>query len=226
MAASAAVMLLLTVATGCARHGTPRTSFAPAPPSPGVAPAGSVGPLVPTLVPRSDDTGTPSRRPQPSKSPPTSKPPGGGPAPSSPPPQAPPPPVHNDFSIVTTGKCFWTILYNAGENDLMVAAEFTISYRGDQATATTAPFTLTANPSDGYHSDGDIPLGTEIEETGGHSYQTSPFLGQQVTVTGTLNVTDDIGSDNAASITVSMPTLAQVQSVGIAPNTPHPTPCG
>src|ERR1051326_3928305 len=238
MAIAAVGVLLVTGGGGCAKRGKSQASLAQAPPSPGVAgvaPARSVGALAPPLVPQSGGTGTPGNRPQASKTPPTSKPGGGsggggGTAPSSPPaqgppPQATPPPVHNDFSIVTTGKCYWLINYDAGNNDLMVAAEFTISYRGDQSTATTVPISITTNPSDGYHSDGPVPLATEIEETGGQMYQVSPFAGQQITLTGTLNVSDDIASDTAASITVSMPTVAQIQSVGLAPSTYHQVSC-
>lgn len=241
MAAATAGVLLLATGAGCAKAGKPRTSLAPAPLAPGVAPVGSVGPAEPTVVPNSGGSGQPSQQPQPSQRSPrsTAKPPpgggsgggggvggggGGGSTPTSPPP--PPPPVHNDYSVVTTGKCFWSILYDAGNNDLMAGAEFTITYRGDQANPTSAPITITTNPSDGYHSDGDVPLGTRQERTGGQMYQVSPFLGQHITVTATLNVTDEIASDNAASITVSMPTLAEIQSVGLDPSTSHQTACG
>src|SRR5215467_15252944 len=61
--------------------------------------------------------------------------------------------IQNDLSIVATGKCYWTLLENSGQNDLQVAAEFTIAFSG-LGNPTSVPFTMTASPSDGYQVTG------------------------------------------------------------------------
>lgn len=221
MVAAATSTVLLVTSTGCAKGGkSPQTSLASAPTVPGVAPAGSVGPI----VSQSAGSGLPTHQPQPAKSPPTSKPPRGGPTPSHQPTPGPPP-VRSDFFLATTGKCYWTLTYNAAINDyaLQIVVEFSMSYTGP-LTVTTAPFTMTTNANSD-HIDDDFPRGAKLEVIGHDQYGISPYLGRSVKVTGALKGTDDDASNNAASITVSMPTVSMISGESPVPGTNYPTPC-
>jgi len=142
---------------------------------------------------------------------------------SSPPSSAPVRPA-NDYEIVTTGKCYWSILYDAGANDLQAGVEFTISYNG--ASPSPRPFTITtSNPTDGYHSSGTVGMGTTVYHTGGLPYTLSPLAGQLVTVTATITSGDTYPINDTASIKVQMPTVQQVANSGFQTGHDYPTTC-
>lgn len=116
--------------------------------------------------------------------------------------------VQDDFSIVATHVCYWQVFNSAGQLQLQVGAEFRIAYSGIQ-NPTQVNFELT-NSLDGYHTVGTTQLGTTTHYVGGTRLDLSPLAGANVQVTGTVEVTDNDMTDNSATVTVAMPTLAQI----------------
>jgi hypothetical protein len=173
-------------------------------PSAGVA-SGGRGPTgQPTVTPSNQGSSPPSSPPN---SPPSSPP--------SSPPTTPPTRVitfryQGDYSIVATHVCYWQVFNSGGQLQLQVGAEFRITYSG-LINPTQVMFNLTNN-LDGYHSEGATELGTTTHYVGGQELTSSPLAGANVKVTGTVEATDSDPTDNSATVTVSMPTVAQIGS--------------